>query len=66
MAYYSYDCCKDCKPPKRHLACQDHCPDKAKIQKKNDDLNEKIKNQRKIDNYVCDTAIKRTKRWKET
>lgn len=35
-----YDCCINCE--KRHLACQDDCPDKAKA----DALLKKIKQQR--------------------
>lgn len=63
--YIRYECCRDCKPPKRKPACHDTCPDYKEVHDANTAIKEKKKMQRKIDSYTVESCIKRNEKWRK-
>lgn len=65
VMYKNYDCCRYCKPPKRHGGCHDTCPEYKEIHDENMAFKEERQKQRKIDSYTVESCIKRNDRWRK-
>ena len=57
-----FECCKPCKPPKRHPGCQDHCPDYLADKAVRDKEQAEIRKQREIESNLNAADIKRVNR----
>lgn len=59
--YIPYDCCHDCKPPKRKPACHDTCPDYKAVHDANMAIKEKKKCNEKSTAILLKVASSETK-----
>ena len=53
-----FDCCKNCKPPKRRPSCHGTCPEYLADRAKYDELVEAERKQKSNDSYVISRTMK--------